>query len=175
MVEEIATVVAVEPHGVWLETRSQSSCSACSAQDSCSSGQVAKAFTARDYRFFVPLQDPLLEQPTELHPDHATPSLKSNGLQPAVPQHVIAALTIGQKVRIGMSEQLLMQSALRVYLYPLIAFLLAVAFLHSTAVPEGWQLIGGLLAMLPVYLWARQQSRTLDVTTPPVQILAVLL
>ncbi len=175
MVEEIATVVAVEPHGVWLETRSQSSCSACSAQDSCSSGQVAKAFTARDYRFFVPLQDRLHEQHTERHQDYATPPLGSNLVPPTVPQHVIAALTIGQKVRIGMSEQLLMQSALRVYLYPLLAFMLAVAFLHSTAVPEGWQLLGGLLAMLPAYLWARQQSQRFDVTTPPVQILAVLL
>jgi|GEM_PF-1808661 sigma-E factor negative regulatory protein RseC len=175
MVEEIATVVAVESGGVWLQTRSQSSCSACSAQDSCSSGQVAKAFTARDYRFFVPLQDPLLAQHVERHQGHATPPLSSSCPQPAVPHHVIAALTIGQKVRIGMSEQLLMQSALRVYLYPLLAFMLAVGFLHSMAVPEGWQLLGGMLAMLPAYLWARHQSQRFDVTTPPVQILAVLL
>lgn len=53
MVEEIATVVAVEPEGVWLTTRPAGSCHSCHASTDCGSGIVAKTFTPRQQRFFV--------------------------------------------------------------------------------------------------------------------------
>lgn len=53
MVEEIATVVAKEPEGVWLVTTPAGSCNSCSASADCGTGIVAKTFTPRKNRFFV--------------------------------------------------------------------------------------------------------------------------
>ena len=53
MVEEIATVVAVEAGGVWLSTTPVASCNACNVSDDCGTGIVAKTMTPRQQRFFI--------------------------------------------------------------------------------------------------------------------------
>lgn len=53
MVEEIATVVAAEAHGVWLTTTPVGSCNSCQVNQECGTGIVAKTFTPRQQRFFV--------------------------------------------------------------------------------------------------------------------------
>ena len=60
MIEEIATVMKTDADGVWLQTKVTSSCQSCSANDSCTSGVVAKAMTRRDYQFFLPNHTDLL-------------------------------------------------------------------------------------------------------------------
>ncbi|MAA95453.1 MULTISPECIES: SoxR reducing system RseC family protein [unclassified Arsukibacterium] len=53
MIEQIATVLAVEKEGVWLGTTPVTTCNACHASADCGTGIVAKTMTPRQNRFFV--------------------------------------------------------------------------------------------------------------------------
>lgn len=112
MVEEIATVIKTSEQGVWLQTKVTSSCQTCSANDSCTSGVVAKAMTRRDYQFFLPV---------------------TSGLQ------------AGQQVRIGISDGVVMKSAVLVYLVPLLGFILGAGAGVLWQFNEAWQLLMGIL------------------------------
>jgi sigma-E factor negative regulatory protein RseC len=144
MVEEIATVVQVETAGVWLQTRVVSSCQSCSAQDSCTSGVVAKAMTRRDYRFFLP-------QSTHE-----------------------AELLVGQQVRIGIAEDVLVKSALLVYLLPLLFFISALGLAFYVGWGEGWQLVAALTGGVSGMLLARKLSTDIGSVQQQVHLLAVL-
>ncbi|MCT6698985.1 SoxR reducing system RseC family protein [Rheinheimera sp. 4Y26] len=146
MVEEIATVVQTDAQGVWLETRVQSSCQACSANDSCTSGVVAKHLTNRQYRFFLPYP----------------PELQHKELLP------------GQQVRIGLHEGVLLKSALVVYLLPLLLFIAAVFLMFWAEAGEGWQLCAGIVAALPGYYLARRFGVQQGGAEQQVELLAVL-
>ncbi len=144
MIEEIATVVQVETAGVWLQTKVVSSCQSCSANDSCTSGVVAKAMTRRDYRFFL--------QQTEADPE----------------------LLVGQQVRIGIAEDVLVKSALLVYLLPLLLFITALGLAFYAGWGEGGQLVaasaGGIFGML----LARKLGADIGSLQQQVHLLAVL-
>lgn len=144
MVEEIATVVQVEAAGVWLQTKVVSSCQSCSANDSCTSGVVAKAMTRRDYRFFLPQTAPESE------------------------------LLVGQQVRIGISEDVLVKSALLVYLLPLLSFIGALALAFSAGWGEGGQLLAAMAGGVGGMLLSRKLSLDLGSVQQQVQLLAVL-
>lgn len=146
MVEEIATVVQVETQGVWLQTKVVNSCQACSANDSCTSGVVAKHLTNKDYRFFLPYQ------PSALQPE----------------------LLPGQQVRIGIQEAVLVKSAAAVYLLPLSLFISAVLLMSLIEAGEGWQLLAGMLAALPGFMWARRLGEQQGGAEQQVELLAVL-
>ncbi|MBU2113965.1 MAG: SoxR reducing system RseC family protein [Gammaproteobacteria bacterium] len=60
MVEEIATVVATAPGGVWLTTTPVGTCNACQVSSDCGTGIVTKALTPRQSRFFLATDLPLL-------------------------------------------------------------------------------------------------------------------
>ncbi|KKO44416.1 sigma E positive regulator RseC/MucC [Arsukibacterium ikkense] len=60
MIEQIATVLAVESDGVWLGTTPVSTCNSCQVSNDCGSGIVAKTLTPRQSRFFVATDVPLL-------------------------------------------------------------------------------------------------------------------
>ncbi len=144
MVEEIATVVQVETTGVWLQTKVVSSCQSCSANDSCTSGVVAKALTRRDYRFFL--------------------------LQPAnAPE-----LLVGQQVRIGIAEDVLVKSALLVYLLPLLIFITALGLAYSAGWGEGVQLLAALSGGVFGMWLAGKLSKSIGSVQQQVQLLAVL-
>ncbi len=53
MIEQIATVLAVEKEGVWLGTTPVATCNACQVSNDCGTGIVAKTMTPRQNRFFV--------------------------------------------------------------------------------------------------------------------------
>lgn len=53
MIEQIATVLAVEKTGVWLGTTPVATCNACQVSGDCGTGIVAKTMTPRQNRFFV--------------------------------------------------------------------------------------------------------------------------
>ena len=142
MVEEIATVVDVEATGVWLQTKVVSTCQSCSAQDSCTSGVVAKAMTRRDYRFFL----------SQTTPD----------------------LLVGQQVRIGISEDVLVKSALLVYLLPLLMFIGALSFAYAGGCSESIQLVVGLAGGGSGMLLARQFGKRIGSVQQQVQLLAIL-
>lgn len=144
MVEEIATVVQVETSGVWLQTKVVSSCQSCSAQDSCTSGVVAKTMTRRDYRFFL--------KQTDVDPE----------------------LQVGQQVRIGIAEDVLVKSALLVYLLPLLMFIMALGLAFYAGWDEGLQLIAALAGGISGMLLARRLSTGIGSIQQQVQLLAVL-
>ena len=144
MVEEIATVVQVEAQGVWLQTKVVSSCQSCSANDSCTSGVVAKAMTRRDYRFFL--------QHSEAEPE----------------------LLVGQQVRIGIAEDVLVKSALLVYLLPLVLFIGALALAFYVGWSEGGQLLAALVGGFCGMLFARKLSAGIGSVQQQVHLLAVL-
>jgi len=144
MVEEIATVVQVETAGVWLQTKVVSSCQSCSAQDSCTSGVVAKAMTRRDYRFFL--------QHTAVDPE----------------------LLVGQQVRIGIAEDVLVKSALLVYLLPLLLFITALGLAFYAGWGEGGQLLVAITGGIAGMCLARKLSTQIGSVQQQVQLLAVL-
>jgi sigma-E factor negative regulatory protein RseC len=47
MIEETATVVAVEGDYVWVETQVKTTCNSCKASESCPSSTIAKAFSPK--------------------------------------------------------------------------------------------------------------------------------
>ncbi|KKO48557.1 sigma E positive regulator RseC/MucC [Arsukibacterium sp. MJ3] len=53
MIEQIATVLAVDEGGVWLGTTPVTTCNACQVSSDCGTGIVAKTLTPRQNRFFV--------------------------------------------------------------------------------------------------------------------------
>lgn len=144
MVEEIATVVQIEDAGVWLQTKVVSSCQSCHANDSCTSGVIAKSLTPRDYRFF------LQRLPTDTE------------------------LIVGQQVRIGIAETVIVKSALLVYLVPLLMFIAALALTVQAGFGEGWQLIIGLCGGAFGMFVARLLSAGIGSVQQQVELIAVL-
>jgi sigma-E factor negative regulatory protein RseC len=142
MVEEIATVVDVDATGVWLQTKVVSTCQSCSAQDSCTSGVVAKTMTRRNYRFFL----------AQTTPD----------------------LLVGQQVRIGIPEDVLVKSALLVYLLPLLMFIGSLAFAYAGGRSESIQLIVGIAGGGAGMLLARKFGKRIGSVQQQVQLLAIL-
>ena len=142
MVEEIATVVQVESSGVWLQTKVVSSCQSCSAQDSCTSGVVAKAMTRRDYRFFLP--------------------------------QTTSELLVGQQVRIGIAEEVLVKSAFLVYLLPLLMFIGAIGVAVAGGWNEAMQLVAGIAGGFAGMLLARKFGSRIGSVQQQVHLLAVL-
>lgn len=53
MLTEIATVERQTDDGVWVSTKTSTTCSSCQQQDNCASGVVAKAFPQRRQELFV--------------------------------------------------------------------------------------------------------------------------
>jgi sigma-E factor negative regulatory protein RseC len=53
MIEQIATVLAVDEGGVWLGTTPVTTCNSCQVSSDCGTGIVAKTLTPRQNRFFV--------------------------------------------------------------------------------------------------------------------------
>ena len=80
--------------------------------------------------------------------DSCTSGVVAKALTPKEPRLFIptaVAVLPGQQVRIGLHETALTQAALRVYLVPIVAFMLAMGLLVQMCSNEGVQLLGGLL------------------------------
>lgn len=60
MLTEQATVEQVTDTGVWVSTRTLTTCSSCQQQNNCATGVIAKALPGREQRLFVPTDRPLL-------------------------------------------------------------------------------------------------------------------
>ena len=80
--------------------------------------------------------------------DSCTSGVVAKALTPKEPRLFIptaVAVLPGQQVRIGLHETALTQAALRVYLVPIVAFMLTMGLLVQMGANEGVQLLGGLL------------------------------
>ena len=117
MMEEKATIVAMNKDTITLASDVKSSCSSCAQSTTCSSGQVAKAFPHRTLEFSIPFS----------HTKHAH-------------------LTLGDQVTVALPEIDVLKSAWQVYLYPiigLISFSLVSQLLQNTGVLN--DILNGLL------------------------------
>lgn len=60
MLTEQAIVEQVTDSGVWVSTRTLTTCSSCQQQNNCATGVIAKALPGRQQRLFVPTEKLLL-------------------------------------------------------------------------------------------------------------------
>ncbi len=95
MITESGRVVAIESDCLWVETIRQSTCNSCSAQKGCGHGMLNKMGGGRPHHLRVLLRDKLASD-----------------------------FAIGDEVDLSIAEQVLVSSALIVYLLPLISLLL---------------------------------------------------
>ncbi|QUJ66994.1 SoxR reducing system RseC family protein [Photobacterium sp. GJ3] len=115
MMQSLATVVAVEKHHITVSCQQQTSCGSCASQNSCGTGVVSKVLPGRQH---------LLKVST---------------------RHLHESVAVGQLVEIGLSERSVLQSALLVYVLPLICMLL------GTLLGQWWFVIlagGGELGVI---------------------------
>ncbi len=108
--------------------------------------------------------------------DSCTSGIVAKALTPKEPRLFIPttiAMLPGQQVRIGLHEAALTQAALRVYLLPLVSFILAMAALVQLGANEGLQLLGALVSSALSLYWVKrsEQHREKDLQ---VSLLAVL-
>lgn len=95
--------------------------------------------------------------------DSCTSGVVAKALTPKEPRLFIptaVAVLPGQQVRIGLHETALTQAALRVYLVPIVAFMLAMGLLVQMGANEGVQLLGGLLGSGLSLLLVRRSEQT---------------
>lgn len=108
--------------------------------------------------------------------DSCTSGVVAKALTPKEPRLFIptaVAVLPGQQVRIGLHETALTQAALRVYLVPIVAFMLAMGLLVQMAANEGVQLLGGLLGS-GISLWLVRRSEQTREKSLQVSLLEVL-
>jgi sigma-E factor negative regulatory protein RseC len=117
--KEQAVVVAVEDDGVWVETRRQSSCSACSAKEGCGQGLMSRVSPGREHYIRAIVS-------RELHPP----------------------LVIGDTVSIAVPDESILHASVVVYLVPLL-MLIAGMFGGNYLMPgDGGSIAGGCLGLL---------------------------
>ena len=133
MILEIGRVVAVEPQGLWVETIQRSACGSCQAHKGCGHSLLAKFGASSASRLWVLLEGDDTNQ-----------------------------YCVGDKVQIGISEDLITQSALFIYLMPLLSMLGATVLAHHQALTEGVSVIwalGGLILGAFIVRWHSHQTR----------------
>lgn len=116
---ESATVVALEPDCVWVETRRQGSCQACSANKGCGQGLMSRLLPGREH--YV------------------------RALTGAVDRENLA---IGDIVEIDVPDEVILQASAVVYLVPLLS-LIAGMLVGAWLVPgDPGAIAGGILGLL---------------------------
>ena len=118
MIEEMATVVAINKDNVTVESQVKSSCSSCQQVDNCGSGQIAKA---------IPLQKLTVEVSTQLPlrvGDHVVLGLPEKGLLQIAAQVYLMPLT-GLIAGSALAQWFMVQGILTHELY---AILLGLSF-----------------------------------------------
>lgn len=117
MLEETATVVKADENHLWVETESRSSCSHCSSSG-CSTSTLAKLF-----------------------------GVKRNLLQLDNTLDASLDVKVGQKVVIGISDDLLVRASLWAYLVPLLAMAVATIAGNMAEASEGMQALLALAGL----------------------------
>lgn len=138
MMHSLATVVAVDKKQITVSCRQQTSCGSCASQNSCGTGVVSKVLPGRQHQLTL----------------SAT--------------HINDPIHIGQLVEIGLSERSVLQSALLVYVLPLVCLLLGTLlgqwwFVELAGGGEGGVIACALAGGAVGLLIARYRARTLSV------------
>ncbi|UTM57804.1 SoxR reducing system RseC family protein [Photobacterium sp. CCB-ST2H9] len=127
MMHSLATVVAVARNQITVSCQQQTSCGSCASQNSCGTGVISKVLPGRQHQLTLSTRN--IDEPIE----------------------------VGQLVEIGLSERSVLQSALLVYVLPLVCMLLGTLlgqwwFVELAGGGEGGviacALLGGALGLL---------------------------
>ncbi len=118
MIIETGKVVSIEPEGLWVETISRSVCGTCKAEKGCGQSLMAKWAGHTSYIWV------LLE-----------------GRDPSQYQ-------AGDRIQIGIPEDVIAKGAMVVYLVPLIVMLLATILAHQLFANEAMTVLFAILGLL---------------------------
>lgn len=132
MILETGRIVAIEPHGVWVETIQRSACGSCQAQKGCGHSALAK-FGVSASRLWVLLDGREPEQ-----------------------------FSVGDEVRIGVPEEVIAGGSLFVYMLPLIAMIAAMLVAHNSQLGDGATVLCSLLGLFvgaAIVRWCSHQFR----------------
>lgn len=118
MIEETGRVVAVEADSLWVETIQRSTCGSCAAQKGCGQSLLAR-FAGHTSYLRVLLQ-----------------GKESSRYQ------------VGDEVRIGVPESVVVTGSLFVYMLPLLAMIAGASLAHELYANEGLSVLGAALGLL---------------------------
>lgn len=142
MLSESATVVSVEPDGVWVEARAKSQCGDCQARKGCGHSLLDALF-ARSNRL---------------------KAYSGNG-------YLLQGLKAGDPVTIGVPEQAVLAGSLLLYLFPLLTMLLPALLFSVAGAPEGLIIVAAATGFaLGLFILRQRISRWL--APPQAQLLA---
>lgn len=133
MLSEKGRIIAVEADSLWLETIRTSSCSSCSARNSCGHGLMNKMGREHCHQLEVPLGDFSAEE-----------------------------CQVGGQAEIAIPEQLLVRGAMLVYILPLIMLMLGAALGNWLKPTDLYAFIGAALGLLLGFGLIRLHALTLN-------------
>ncbi|WLD57451.1 SoxR reducing system RseC family protein [Salinispirillum sp. LH 10-3-1] len=129
MIEEQATVAAIESGRVWVETVRSSACARCSARAGCGQSLMSQVISS-----------------------------ESQAQKSFLPIATDRVLAVGQVVWIGIPETAFLRGAFWLYLLPLLALLAgALAFNHWFHT-DSMALLGAVVGLVAGLWWARRRT-----------------
>lgn len=142
MIVESGWVVGIEPEGLWVETIQRSACGSCQAKQGCGNHLMQKSLSGSSYLWV------LLEGRDS------------------------KAYAIGDKVQLGIPEDVIAKGSLLIYCVPLLGLLAATILAHQWQLSEGLSMLSALVGLLVgglIVRWRSSQTR-LDTRVHPVLI-----
>ena len=131
MIEEEATVAALENNQVWIDSAHRSACARCAARAGCGQSLMSRVLGERRQQTGLRLGLPLPEQgPT---------------------------LQVGDRVLIGIPEAALLQGAFLLYMLPILALVLGSVATHAASGQDAPAFAGGVAAFLLSLFWVRRR------------------
>lgn len=118
MILETGRIVAIEPHGLWVETIQRSACGSCQAQQGCGHSALAK-FGASASRLWVLLDG---RDPNQFH--------------------------LGGQVKIGVPEDVITKGSLFVYMVPLVGMIAATLTAHHFSLSDAFTALYALAGLV---------------------------
>lgn len=128
MITETGRIVAIEPEGLWVETIQRSTCGSCAAQKGCGQSLMSRLLGHTSYLWV------LLEG------------------------RDAAQYQLGEEIRIGVPETVVVKGSLFVYLVPLLFMLVGAGLADTLTQSDGWSAIGAMLGLLAGGLLVRWRA-----------------
>ena len=117
--KERATVIAIEEHSVWVETRRQGSCGSCAANKGCGQGMISRIAPGREHY-----------------------------IRALVDHEQRQSIAVGDQVEIVVPDELVLKASLIVYMLPLAMLLLGMSAGAWLLPGDPGAIVGGGLGLL---------------------------
>ena len=132
MLKQKAEVIAVQTDAILVQSQIKTSCSSCAAKSSCATGTVAASMAPLYSQLTVPLSKPFSAD----------------------------CVAVGDEVVIAVTEQLVVRTALYVYLLPVICFIASIS-VAQLLLPDASELLLAGVGFVASYLSLRWAKRRL--------------